>query len=150
MNHLVSTSLLLLTASGCDTAEAKPAAASATAAQLTVNVRGLRNTDGGVVAYLHASESTFPRKFGQAAKTARRKALDSSAITLRFDDVAPGTYALVVVHDENGNGKLDKNVVGFPKEGIGASNVAKGRPSWAKAKFEVSEDRSVRVTMQYF
>ena len=151
MNHLVSTSLLLLTASGCDTAEASPAAVEpGSAVTLTVHVRGFRNADGGAVAYLHGSEDTFPRKFDQATKTRRVATLNSTSTTLRFRDVPPGSYALVVVHDENGNGKLDKNLVGFPKEGIGVSNVAKGRPSWAQAKFDVSADRSIRVSMQYF
>lgn len=159
MNHLATIPLLLAAVSGCEAAEAsatnvaaeQPAEASSdsSAATVTAKIRGLRNTEGGIVAYLH-SEDSFPRKFNKAAKKRHRKSFKSTSTTLRFDDVAPGTYALVVIHDENGNGDLDKNLVGFPKEGIGASNVEKGRPSWAQAKFEVSEDRSVKVTMQYF
>ncbi len=117
---------------------------------VTAKIRGLRNTDGGVMAFLHASEDTFPKKFNQAAHRARRRSLNGTSISLKFDSVDPGTYALVVIHDENGNGKMDKNFVGFPKEGIGASNVKKGRPSWSTAKFTVAEDRSVSVSMQYF
>jgi len=42
-----------------------------------------------------------------------------------FEDIPPGTYALVVIHDENMNGKLDTNWVGIPKEGYGFSNDVK-------------------------
>jgi uncharacterized protein (DUF2141 family) len=43
-----------------------------------------------------------------------------------------------VFHDENGNGKLDKNLVGLPKEGVGFSNTPGGRrlpPKFADARF---------------
>jgi len=37
-----------------------------------------------------------------------------------------GKYAVSVFHDENSNGKLDTNFLGIPREGVGASNNAKG------------------------
>ncbi len=153
MHPIVPISILLTTLAGCEAAEASPATPAYEApegATVTAKIAGLRSTEGGVLAYLHGSEETFPRHFDQAAKTNRKRTLDATSATLRFTDVPPGTYALVVVHDENGNGTLDKNLVGFPKEGVGASNVKKGRPSWKSAKFEVTEDRTVRVSIQYF
>ena len=42
-----------------------------------------------------------------------------------FQDIAPGTYALVVAHDENMNGKLDTDWIGVPTEGYGFSNDVK-------------------------
>ncbi len=58
----------------------------------------------------------------------------------RFDflDIPDGTYALVVVHDENMNGKLDTNWLGIPTEGYGFSNDARaliGAPSYTSAMF---------------
>ena len=35
-----------------------------------------------------------------------------------FKDLPQGSYAVSVLHDENGNGKMDKNFVGMPKEGL--------------------------------
>ena len=55
-----------------------------------------------------------------------------------FEDIPPGTYALVVLHDENMNGKLDTNWLGIPKEDYGFSNNAKaslGPPSFSAASF---------------
>ncbi len=55
-----------------------------------------------------------------------------------FEAIAPGTYALAVIHDENMNGKLDTNWLGFPTEGYGFSNDAKtslGAPSFSAASF---------------
>jgi uncharacterized protein (DUF2141 family) len=33
-----------------------------------------------------------------------------------------GTYGFALVDDENANGKMDKNMIGIPKEGFGFSN----------------------------
>jgi uncharacterized protein (DUF2141 family) len=52
--------------------------------------------------------------------------------------VAPGTYAVSVLHDVNSNGDLDTNFLGIPKEPLGFSNGAKpkmGPPSFDAAKF---------------
>ena len=53
-------------------------------------------------------------------------------------DVAPGDYAVSVFHDENSNGKLDRNFMGMPKEGVGKSNDAAGHfgpPKYDDARF---------------
>jgi uncharacterized protein (DUF2141 family) len=44
----------------------------------------------------------------------------ASAGHIRIRDVPPGDYAVSVIHDENGNGRLDK-FVGIPREGFGFS-----------------------------
>jgi len=52
-----------------------------------------------------------------------------------------GRYAIAVLHDENSNHKLDRNFVGFPKEGFGFSNNPKVHltaPAFETAAFPVS------------
>ena len=45
----------------------------------------------------------------------------------------------MITHDENGNGKLDTNVVGMPLEGYGFSNNPQvmRKPTWDEARFEI-------------
>lgn len=55
-----------------------------------------------------------------------------------FENIPSGTYALVVVHDENMNGKLDTRWPGIPTEGYGFSNDAKASfsaPPFSAASF---------------
>jgi len=55
-----------------------------------------------------------------------------------FENIPSGTYALVVLHDENMDGKLDANWLGIPSEGYGFSNDAKApfsAPSFSDAAF---------------
>lgn len=54
-----------------------------------------------------------------------------------------GTYAVVVVHDANNNGSLDRGFLGIGGEGYGFSNNVRpwfGWPSFSDASFEVGED----------
>lgn len=59
---------------------------------------------------------------------------------LRFPGVAPGSYAIMVYHDENINGKLDKSANGMPLEGWGFSRNARGHygpPAFDDARIDV-------------
>lgn len=67
-----------------------------------------------------------------------------------FENVPNGTYAISLYHDENGNGELDTNFLGIPKEDTGSSNNAPARmgpPKWADAKFEI-KGNSIRQTIK--
>lgn len=71
-------------------------------------------------------------------KPAWGKIKDNRAVCV-FNDVRPGTYGISAYHDENKNGKLDKNLVGMPTEDYGASRDARGTfsaPSFEDAKFD--------------
>lgn len=55
--------------------------------------------------------------------------------------VPPGRYAVVVIHDENSNMRLDRNFFGIPKEGFGFSNnprVILAAPSFQAAEVSVA------------
>ena len=68
--------------------------------------------------------------------------------------MAYGDYAAILVHDENGNGKIDHSF-GLPAEQLGYTNnwtlgVFTGMPSFAKLKFSFNADRqSVPVSITY-
>ncbi|MDB4746109.1 DUF2141 domain-containing protein, partial [Verrucomicrobia bacterium] len=50
--------------------------------------------------------------------------------------------AVAVYHDENGNGKMDKSLIGIPKENDAFSRKARtrfGPPSWEKTSFTIVE-----------
>jgi uncharacterized protein (DUF2141 family) len=55
-----------------------------------------------------------------------------------FKDVPAGVYAISAFHDEDNDGKLNTNLVGYPLEDYCASNNARNMfsaPSWSDAKF---------------
>lgn len=72
--------------------------------------------------------------------------------TCVFSGIAPGTYAVALFHDENGNGKLDTNFLGIPREGVGVSNNKMrtlGPPTWEDSKFVLAGNLVLNVTLHY-
>jgi uncharacterized protein (DUF2141 family) len=66
--------------------------------------------------------------------------VDSQSVTWKLDDVPYGDYGIAAFHDENSNGKMDKNLLGIPKETYGFSNnltVILRAPKWEKGKVAV-------------
>lgn len=108
-------------------------------ATLTIHVAGLRNARGTLEVCVYKDASGFPetpaRAFRREAVAIDAKALAAQVV---FAGLPPGVYAVAVLHDENANGKLDKNFIGIPKEGHGASNdprPARRPPTFEEAKF---------------
>lgn len=55
-----------------------------------------------------------------------------------FKEVPAGVYGISAFHDEDNDGKLNTNLVGYPMEEYCASNNARNMfsaPSWSDAKF---------------
>ena len=61
-----------------------------------------------------------------------------------IEDVEAGEYALMVYYDENGNGRMDKNFIGIPKEPLGFSNRyrPKAPPAYERAAFTLGQGES--------
>lgn len=91
----------------------------AAAADVTVRVTGLETSGGQVGCALYDSAAAFLDPSKAAAAMIGRPA--ERAATCSFSDLTPGTYAVAVFHDLNGNGVTDTNFLGLPKEPWGIS-----------------------------
>ena len=110
---------------------------------IRVEVERLRNDKGQVVCALYSSSDGFPKNSEKAVAHANSQIADKRAIC-EFSGIEAGTYAVSVFHDENSNGKLDTNFLGIPREGVGASNDARGHfgpPKFDAAAFHFSGGR---------
>jgi uncharacterized protein (DUF2141 family) len=108
----------------------------AQSADLTVDVAGLANAKGTVMVAVFDSAGHFLK---QPLRTAT-VAAQPGQVQLLINDLAPGDYAVSLFQDENGNGKLDKNLVGMPIEPYGFSNDAAGSngpPGFEQARVQV-------------
>ena len=146
---LVGTALLVLIV----LTPSLPKAQSSNVATLTVRVTNARNAKGVIRAALFPSADGFP---GDTSKAVRVQSTQIDPKTLSseivFAGIPPGAYAIAVFHDENMNGKLDKNVLGMPKEGYGASNNPKkkmGPPTFEETSFSLRGDQSVEIKLFY-
>ena len=107
-------------------------------AVLEVSVEGLRNDRGTLRACLTRDPAHFPDCAGDPAAVSA--SIPAAEAAFRIGPVAPGTWALSVFHDENGNGRLD-TVLGVPKEGFAFSRnppLTFGPPQFGRASISIS------------
>ena len=119
-------------------------------ASVDVSVAGLRSERGVLRACMTRAPAHVPDCSGDPG--ALSASVPASAKFIRFPAVAQGNWALSVIHDENGNGKLDK-FLGVPKEGIAFSRnptLLMGPPSFKKVRISVGPDGvRAQVKVQY-
>lgn len=92
------------------------------AADMTIDVAGLKNARGNVMVAVFDNADNFLK---QPLRTAM-VAAHAGKVQLLITGLPPGDYAISLFHDENGNGKLDKNPINMPIEPYGFSNDAAG------------------------
>lgn len=117
---------------------------SAQNVSLTVSITGLKNSTGVVQVGLFNSEKKFLRA---SYKTISSEIKDKKA-TVTFVNIPKGNYAISIFHDENKNGKLEKNFMGIPTEDYACSNNAKGfmgPPKYEDAQFDLNKDSQIEV-----
>lgn len=100
--------------------------ARAQASELVVVIRGLESSAGEVevAVYGEAQRATFPYAERGNVRDLRVRASDlqGAGKFVSVGDLAPGRYAVSVIHDANANGDIDLNLFGFPLESYGFSN----------------------------
>ena len=124
--------------------------ACAQQAVLEVEVTRLRNDKGQVLLSLFRSEEGFPEAAGKAFRTERILIRDRKAGIL-LGDLPAGLYAIAILHDENADGRMNKNGLGLPREGYGFSNnvtAAFGPPSFQRASFRCEPGHRHRQTIR--
>ena len=119
---------------------------------IEVSITGIDTTKaGGLIVNLYTEDSwNKPLKVFRQLKC--NKGIDSE-MTVVFDSIPfPEEYAVQVIHDSDGNGKLTmKWLPPGPKEGAGVSNyIPTGIPKFQKAKFYFNgAKKGVRVVISY-
>lgn len=116
------------------------------AATLTVRIDGVRVQSGQMLVSVVGSAEAWNGAGKPAAATARTPG-DSAEMDIEFADLPPGDYAVRVLHDENGNGKMDSNPLGMPLEGYGFSNnpMVMRPATFDEARFTVGADGALIV-----
>ncbi len=116
--------------------------------EVSVKIEGMRSNKGQVFACLTARPRSFPDC--KTDPLAHRLTISAgTALNFSFGPIGNGSYAIAVLHDENGNGKADMALM-LPKEGFGFSRNPRlrfGPPRFASAAFSVGS-APVRETIQ--
>ncbi|MGC1471202.1 MAG: DUF2141 domain-containing protein [Psychroserpens sp.] len=112
---------------------------------ITVTVENFLSDEGKAGVALHTYQ-TFMKSNG--LQNIDSKIVDGKA-TFVFENVLPGNYALLALHDKNENGRMDFEN-GMPTEAYGTSNNSRGYgpPSYESSKFTVEkEDLEISIRL---
>ena len=120
------------------------------AATLYVTVEGIRNQSQPVRVLLFNTPDSFPDE-AQCFKSQTTRATQGTAV-VEFTDLAPGPYAIMAYHDENGDNRLNRVLGMWPSEGYGLSlnPLIMGPPTFEEVAFELpARGRSLTIALQY-
>lgn len=165
MQHFIASLLLLSNVSLAKKQESKPAAhILPTTASLIVHVKNIKKVvpeEGAqkvdqLLVSLFDQEEGFPGK-KELCKDSRIIPVTGEEMDIEFKGLSEKEHAVAIIHDENGNGKVDlKKALFIPvglAEGYAASNGAKGTmgpPSFKDAKFPVTLPKTeITVSLEY-
>ncbi len=130
-----------------------PNADGITNSNLAVTIKGLKNQKGQVCFSLFSSSRGFPSN-KQRAVQAKCVKLGNNSAKLKIPALKAGTYAIAIFHDSNGDGTLNTNYLGIPKEGFGFSRnprIITGPPKFAdSAVFVVGSNTDIQINLNYF
>jgi uncharacterized protein (DUF2141 family) len=113
-------------------------------ATVDVSVHGLTSRNGFLNVSIWKNVKGFPKK-SEEALAQKIVPVAGSDMTIRFDALEQGVYAVVAYHDQNSNGKLDMGFMG-PKEPYGVSNNFRskfGPPDFESCAFNLSDKLQV-------
>ncbi|MCP9200039.1 DUF2141 domain-containing protein [Gramella sp. GC03-9] len=101
---------------------------------ISAQVTNLTSAEGEVLFALYTADKFMKQEPDFSGKAS----ITDGRAKVVFENVPAGTYAVVVLHDKNGNGRMDFDSSGMPMESFGTSgsNFQYGPPSWAEAKFD--------------
>ena len=107
---------------------------------ITVTVTNIPGVKGDLLIGFYATEKSFTKE--PLPQSPKIDLTSGDDVTAKISGVMPGTYAIAVVQDLNENGKLDRTVVGMPREPLGfsvISTIPRGKPKFDACAFEVGK-----------
>lgn len=139
------TVLLILIHTPLVQAANKPAPADSATHKLTVVIGQIMKRSGKLYIGLANNESSFK---GESIKSQSIDVPASGEISVTFDGLAPGRYAVRVFQDLNNNQKMDFSGQ-MPDEPFGFSNVTMlmGPPNFDQSSFELNESKTISIRM---
>jgi uncharacterized protein (DUF2141 family) len=129
--------------------ETADTASKSTKIPLRLIVDNLKTSDGEIEVGVYTPKNKFPDeddKFKKYRFKAKKGKIDEM-----ITDIPYGELAMAIYHDENNNGKIDKNAIGIPKEPYAFSNNYKPTikaPNFDNCKFSYNKKSStVKISM---
>ncbi len=125
------------------------------ASDLTVTAGNLRSDQGQVLICIFSADGSDKPEFPDCVKghgvRSAQAPISGGKVVMTFSGLKDGVYAVAIVHDENGNGKMDTNFLGIPAEGVGVSTNPRvfGKPSFEQGQFSIKGNTAIAIETKY-
>lgn len=115
-------------------------------------IDGVRGKQGQICARLFSQSNGFPNRKDKAV-AAQCLNINKATAGFKFDNLAPGSYAVAIFHDANSDGQINTGLFGIPSEGLGCSRNPRGLigpPRFQDAVFlVVGPNNTIQVQLNY-
>lgn len=123
----------------------------ASGGELDVTVAGIRDDRGQILVAVCTADSFL----GPDCPYTARAPAAPGEVSVVVPDVPAGTYAVQAFHDQDEDGRIDRDLFGRPRDGMGFSNDAPmrfGPPRFEDAAISIGRGgrHAIRFTMRYF
>jgi len=117
---------------------------------LVVEATGMNSDKGQLMVLVFDSDDTW---MGGRKKTFKIAfgPIKGGRSVVRMENMPPGTYGVMAIHDENGDEDLETTWYGKPEEGVGASRNAHHHntpPKFHKSKITLGKDAGVMTSIK--
>lgn len=116
-------------------------------------IKNLRNSDGSIIVSVYKDAKSFDDGFPEFHQTLSKKENIENGTFRAQISLRPGVYGLVFLDDENGDGAMNNNLLGIPKEGFGFSNFYLSgfkKPKFTEFSFKLTENmETMQVRLRY-
>lgn len=120
---------------------------------IIVSIEGIRGTEGNIKASVFSEKDGFPADYKKAVRIIETEITPDTSIVIRFEDLPYGDYAVALLHDEDGDGRMKTGLFGIPREGYAVSNNVRGKlgpPKYGDAVITLdSELLSISIRIIY-
>lgn len=118
-----------------------------------VTITGIRNTEGQMVLGVFSDDESFRKEQSYRELRYTKKDVSDGEMKVQFT-IPPGTYGISILDDETGDGIMEYNFLGMPKEGFGFSDyyhTGLKLPKFDAFKFDLAEGqkKSIIVRIRY-
>lgn len=118
-----------------------------------VTITGIRNTEGQMVIGVFRDNDSFRKEQSYLELRYSKKDIRDGEMKVQFT-LPPGTYGISILDDETGDGVMEYNFLGMPKEGFGFSDyyhTGLTMPKFDAFKFDITDGqkKSIIVRIRY-
>jgi len=120
--------------------------------KIMVQVTNFENSKGTCIVCIYDNAKAYAGK-GEPVRCTT-VAINNKTANAVFENMTEGSYAISVIHDANNNKKFDKNFLGIPTEGYGASQNKlpfAAAPKFEENKFAVGANSTInsQIRLRY-